>query len=293
MITANVAAAETLESKRMACMYRVHDTPSREKLEALRDVLGSVGLRFARGGMASPRRFNQVLKKAAGTPFAPMVNEMVLRSQAQAEYGPVNIGHFGLALQRYCHFTSPIRRYADLLVHRALIEGGKLGAGGLGKEFRDFAEMGQHLSTTERRATAAERDAGDRFAASYLADRIGAVFEGRINGVTRFGLFVLLTETGADGLIPIRSLADDYYVHDQARHTLRGRRSGRQYRLGDAVEVRLTEANPITGGMVFDLMDSGTVAPGGRRGSAGKKGKTKTRKIAKGKPKSPRRRGKR
>ncbi len=293
MITANVAAAETLESKRVACMYRVHDTPSREKLEALRDVLGSVGLRFARGGMASPKRFNQVLKKAAGTPFAPMVNEMVLRSQAQAEYGPVNIGHFGLALQRYCHFTSPIRRYADLLVHRALIEGGKLGAGGLGKESRDFAEMGQHLSTTERRAAAAERDAGDRFAASYLADRVGAVFEGRINGVTRFGLFVILTETGADGLIPIRTLADDYYVHDQARHTLRGRRSGRQYRLGGAVEVRLIEANPVTGGMVFDLMDSGTVAPGGRHGRAGKKGKTKTRKIAKGKPNSPLRRGKR
>ena len=293
MITANVAAAETLESKHMACMYRVHDTPAREKLEALGDVLDSVGIRFARGGMASPKRFNQVLKKAAGTAFAPMVNEMVLRSQAQAEYGPVNIGHFGLALRRYCHFTSPIRRYADLLVHRALIEGGGLGAGGLGEESRDFAEMGEHLSTTERRAAAAERDAGDRFAASFLAERIGAVFEGRINGVTRFGLFVTLTETGADGLIPIRRLADDYYVHDPAHHTLRGQRSGRQYRLGDAVEVRLTEANPVTGGMVFDLMDSGTPTSGGRPARAGKRGKTKTRRIAKGKTKNPRRRRKR
>ena len=291
MIAANVAAAETLESKHMACMYRVHDTPSREKLEALRDVLDSVGIRFARGGMATPKRFNQVLKKAAGTAFAPMVNEMVLRSQAQAAYGPVNIGHFGLALRRYCHFTSPIRRYADLLVHRALIEGGGLGAGGLGEESRDFAEMGEHLSTTERRAAAAERDAGDRFAASFLADRVGALFEGRINGVTRFGLFVTLTETGADGLIPIRTLADDYYVHDQARHTLRGRRSGRQYRLGDAVEVRLTEANPVTGGMVFGLMDSGTPVPGGGPAKTGKKGKA--RKPGKGKSKKPRRRRKR
>ncbi|MCH7550983.1 MAG: ribonuclease R [Proteobacteria bacterium] len=305
MITANVAAAETLEKAGRPCMYRVHDQPSKEKLEALRNVLDSVGIRFARGGMPTPKRFNQILKKAAATRNAPMVNEMVLRSQAQAEYAPDNIGHFGLALVRYCHFTSPIRRYADLLVHRALIAGGRLGLGnlsaGLEKNPRDFADIGEHLSMTERRAAGAERDAIDRFIAAFLADRIGAVFQGRINGVTRFGLFVTLTETGADGLVPMRTLADDYYVHDETRHSLRGRNSGIEYRLGDEVEVRLTEANPVTGGMVLALMDSGALpsvkkgakARGGRlprRAKGHAKGGAKTRAAGRGKSTGGRRR---
>ncbi len=280
MIAANVAAAEALEKARQPCMYRVHDQPPLEKLEALRDVLDSIGLKFTRGAMASPKRFNQILKKAASTSHAAMVNEMVLRSQAQAEYGPANIGHFGLALRRYCHFTSPIRRYADLLVHRALITGGGLGKGGLGRAVRDFAELGEHLSMTERRAAGAERDANDRYCASFLADRVGALFRGRVNGVTRFGLFVTLDETGADGLVPIRTLPDDYYIHDQARHSLRGRRSGRQYRLGEEVEVRLAEANPVTGGLILDLMDSGVRAKAKRqtRGPGAKTGKAPRRK---------------
>ena len=301
MITANVAAAETLEKAGRPCMYRVHDQPSKEKLEVLRNVLDSVGIRFARGGMPTPKRFNQILKKAAATPHATMVNEMVLRSQAQAEYAPDNIGHFGLSLVRYSHFTSPIRRYADLLVHRALIASGRLGPGGLEKNPRDFAAMGEHLSMTERRAANAERDAIDRFIAGFLADRIGAVFQGRINGVTRFGLFVTLTETGADGLVPMRTLADDYYVHDETRHSLRGRNSGIEYRLGDEVEVRLTEANPVTGGMVLALMDSaaplsdkkGAKArdrrlPRGAKGHA--KGGAKTRAAGRRKSKGGRRR---
>ncbi len=279
MITANVAAAETLEKARMPCMYRVHNQPSAEKLEGLRDVLDSLGLSFARGGVATPKRFNQILKKAASKPYAAMVNEMVLRSQAQAEYGPGNIGHFGLALRRYCHFTSPIRRYADLLVHRALIsslarDGSGPSDGGTDSRDRDFAEMGEHLSMTERRSAKAERDAVDRYCASFLADRIGALFQGRVNGVTRFGLFVTLAETGADGLVPIRTLPDDYYVHDENRHSLRGRRSGREYRLGDEVEVRLAEANPVTGGLILGLMDSGEPVSG-RRGD-GRGGKIKT-----------------
>ena len=301
MITANVAAAETLEKAGRPCMYRVHDQPSKEKLEALRGVLDSVGIRFARGGTPTPKRFNQILKKAAATPHAPMVNEMVLRSQAQAEYAPVNVGHFGLSLVRYCHFTSPIRRYADLLVHRALIASGRLGAGGLEKNPRDFADMGEHLSMTERRAAGAERDAIDRFIAGFLADRIGAVFQGRINGVTRFGLFVTLTETGADGLVPMRTLADDYYVHDETRHSLRGRNSGIEYRLGDEVKVRLTEANPVTGGMVLALMDSGaplSAKKGAKKGPKVRrarpprrtKGRPKTRAAGRGKSTGGRRR---
>ena len=273
MIAANVAAAETLEKARKPCMYRIHDEPSAEKVAALRDVLDSVGITFARGGVASPKRFNQVLKQAAGTPHAEMVNVMVLRTQAQAEYGPGNLGHFGLALRRYCHFTSPIRRYADLMVHRALIDAVGLGEGGLGNKARDLVEDGKHLSDTERRAAGAERAAVDRYTAGYLADRVGAVFPGRVNGVTRFGLFVTLIETGADGLVPIRTLADDYYVHDESRHSLRGRRGGREYRLGQTVEVRLTEANPITGGMIFALTEAGGPASEKReiRGKPGEK----------------------
>ena len=292
MITANVAAAETLEKARRPCMYRVHDQPSVEKLNALCEVLDSVGFKFAGGAVATPKRFNQILKKTASTPYAAMVNVMVLRSQAQAEYAPGNIGHFGLALGRYCHFTSPIRRYADLLVHRALISSGGLGDGGLGTDPPDFVELGERLSLTERRAADAERDAQDRYCASFLADRIGATFQGRINGVTRFGLFITLDETGADGLVPIRTLPDDYYIHDEARHSLRGRRQGREYRLGEEVEVKLAEANPVTGGLILDLMDSqapGKGKTGGRRSRGAKparKAKIKTRGAKAGKAKA-------
>ena len=282
MITANVAAARELERLRQPCMYRVHDQPSREKIEALAQFLESVGIPFARGQVVKPARFNRILSMAKDTPNARMVSEVVLRSQAQAEYAPENIGHFGLALTRYCHFTSPIRRYSDLLVHRALIAGLKLGRGGLEKDHEDFTSLGEHLSDTERRAAAAERDAVDRFTAAFLADRIGAAFKGRINGVTRFGLFVTLDETGADGLVPMGALPGDYYVHDEARHLLRGRDTGREYRLGEEVEVILAEANPITGGMIMHLLD-------GPQSGERKKTKAKIRKRAKPSPK--RRRG--
>jgi ribonuclease R len=286
MIAANVAAARALEKARRDFLYRVHDEPSTEKLEALREVLASIGINFEKGGVASPKRFNAILKKTAGTPHAPMVNLMVLRSQAQAEYGPGNLGHFGLALRRYCHFTSPIRRYADLLVHRALIDAGGLGQGGLGNVPRDMAEAGKHLSETERRAAGAERSAVDRFTAAYLEHRIGARFGGRINGVTRFGLFVTLEETGADGLIPIRTLGDDYFVHDEDHHSLRGRRSGREYRLGQNVEITLTEANPVSGGMIFALAVAGdSQASPQPRGKSAKAKRTKAKtKPGRGKP---------
>ena len=260
------AFKSVLEKAALPCMYRVHDQPSKEKLEALRNVLESVGIRFARGGTPTPKRFNQILKKAAATPHAPMVNVMVLRSQAQAEYAPENVGHFGLALVRYCHFTSPIRRYADLLVHRALIAGGRLGPGGLEINPGDFVELGEHLSMTERRAASAERDAIDRFIAGFLSDQIDAVFQGRINGVTRFGLFVTLDETGADGLVPLRSLSDDYYDHDEGLHLLTGRRTGREFRLGQAVEVMLTEVNPLSGSMIFGVLGGNNPAPARYRG---------------------------
>lgn len=257
MVTANVAAAETLERKHLPFLYRIHDQPSAEKIEALTQFLGSLDMRFSKGQTIKPIQFNHILEKVVGTPHQHMVNEVVLRSQAQAEYNPENLGHFGLALRRYCHFTSPIRRYADLVVHRALIEGFGLGQGGGTDELDDLVELGEKLSQAERRAAAAEREAVDRFTASFLANRVGATFGARVNGVTRAGLFVTLSETGADGLVPIRSLPDDYYVHDDTLHTLRGRQNGRVYHIGQLVDVMLMEAVPITGGMIFQVLDDG------------------------------------
>ena len=270
MISANVAAAETLEKQHQPCMYRIHDEPSPEKLEALRILLDGIGIRLAKGQVLKPIHFNRILEKAAGKEYADMVNQSVLRAQSQAEYNPDNIGHFGLSLRRYAHFTSPIRRYADLLVHRALIKGLGLGVGALENDPRDFAEMGEHISATERQAAAAERDAVDRFTAAFLADRIGAQFLARIGGVTRFGLFVTLAETNADALVPIASLPDDYYVHDEDHHLLRGRHSGRMYKLGDSIDVTLIEADPLTGSLLCHVMDSGK-APKERRKSKKKR----------------------
>lgn len=265
MIAANVAAAKTLENFQQPCMYRIHDEPSQEKLEALRVVLDGIDIPLAKGQVLKPMQFNRILEKAADTEYADMVNQVVLRSQSQAEYNPNNIGHFGLALRRYAHFTSPIRRYADLLVHRALINGGNLGPGGLEKDPREFTEMGDHISATERQAAAAERDAVDRFTAAYLAERIGAQFIARIGGVTRFGLFVTLADTNADALIPIGSLPDDYYVHDEDHHLLRGRHNRKKYKLGDSIEVTLAEADPLTGSLICHLLDNGKPSTDGKK----------------------------
>ncbi|MDP6787416.1 MAG: ribonuclease R [Rhodospirillales bacterium] len=260
MIAANVAAAETLEAARAPTLYRIHDEPSREKLGGLRAVLSTFGLKLDRGQAVRPELFNRILAKVAGTPHERVVNEVILRAQVPAQYGPDNIGHFGLSLIRYCHFTSPIRRYSDLVVHRALIRAGGLGEGEAEGDPRDLTQAGEHLSMTERRAAAAEWDTIDRFTAVYLAERVGHVFAGRVTGVTRFGLFVTLDETGGDGLIPMRSLPDDFYVHDAARHELRGRRGGRRFRLGAEVQVRLAEADPVTGGLIVELVEADSAA---------------------------------
>jgi len=265
MITANVAAAEALEHAGAPCMYRVHDEPDRTKVAALADFLHDLGLRVTLGNVQQPRLFNGILARAAKTPHADMIAELVLRCQSQAVYSPNNIGHFGLALRRYAHFTSPIRRYADLLVHRSLIAALKLGDGGLTPEEADsFDTLGTHISMTERRAVAAERDTVDRYAAAYMADRQGATMTGRVTGVTRFGLFVRLDETGADGLIPVRLLPRDRYRHDERRHALIGATGGAEYGLGETVEVRVAEANPITGAVILDLLASSRKA--GKRG---------------------------
>jgi ribonuclease R len=274
MIAANVAAAEILEKAKRPCMYRVHDVPDPDKLDALREFLeglGISGLKLAKGQTVKPSHFGRILSAAAGRPEAPLINELVLRSQAQAVYAPENLGHFGLALRRYAHFTSPIRRYADLLVHRALVTGLKPGEGALEPiDPAEFAELGAHISRTERRAALAERMTVDRYTVSYMASQVGASFPGRINGVARFGLFVTLDDTGADGLVPIGSLPGDYYHHDAQLHRLIGERTRRIFTLGDRVEVKLVEADPVAGGMVFALLNAegGTVAVKARRLSA-------------------------
>jgi len=260
MIAANVAAAEALEKKRQPCMYRVHDQPEASRVEALRDFLEGLDLHLARGQAIRPKHFTRLLAQAAATPHAEMIATLVLRAQAQAVYSPENIGHFGLALPRYAHFTSPIRRYADLLVHRALIAGYGLGDDGLSAtDMADFADTAAHISATERRAAAAERSATDRYIAAFLSEQVGAVFDGRISGLAHFGLFIRLTESGADGLAPVGLLPPDFYDHDEARHALTGRRWGKTYRLGDRVSVRLRAAAPLTGGLTLEILD--TVAP--------------------------------
>ncbi|MBV8492688.1 MAG: RNB domain-containing ribonuclease, partial [Alphaproteobacteria bacterium] len=222
------------------------------KLDALRDFLdelGIPGLALAKGQVIRPALFNRILEKVRGTPEAPIVNELVLRSQAQAVYSPNNIGHFGLALPRYAHFTSPIRRYADLVVHRALTaQSGRPPLGG-----DALAAVADHISMTERRAASAERGALDRYRATLLGAAIGTVYEARITGVAPFGFFISLPESGADGLVPVSTLPSDYYDHDARRHRLVGRRHGRQFALGDGVTVRLVEADPVGGRLLFRL----------------------------------------
>ena len=254
MIAANVAAAETLEAGGTPCMYRIHDRPDIAKLESLRGFLKEIGLKAPRRDAATPHAFNEVLARAAESKHQHLVNLMILRSQAQAEYNPRNLGHFGLGLKRYAHFTSPIRRYADLLVHRGLIGALDLGEDGIGPEAAaGFARLSQHISATERRAQLAERDALDRYTTAFLAERVGASFAGRIEGVTRFGVFVTLDETGASGLVPASTLGAGRPFHDAERHSLEI--DGIELRLGARVRVRLAEADVVTGGMVFALLE--------------------------------------
>ena len=269
MILANVAAAEELEAQRQSCMYRIHDAPDPEKLEELRGVLDEIGvpgLTLGKGQAPKPELFNKILRRAATTPEAALVNDLVLRCQAQAAYSINNIGHFGLALRRYAHFTSPIRRYADLIVHRALTAGTRADATSSGPgsvpsavDDEDFAAVAEHISATERRAVAAERAALERYRAIILARSTGSIFTGRISGVAEFGLFITVAGNGANGLVPISTLPDDYYERDERGHRLTGRRSGRTFRIGDKVVVRLVEADVIGGRLVFRIeMNNGT-----------------------------------
>jgi ribonuclease R len=255
MIQANVAAAETLEGKKFLCVYRCHDQPSKEKLKSLKDVLDSLKLTFPGSGAVKASMFNQVLEDAKSVAVPELVNEIVLRSQAQAEYAVDNYGHFGLNLRKYAHFTSPIRRYADLLVHRALIAACELGEGGMAESEKPrLRDIAKQISDAERRAMAAERETTDRLIASHLADQVHATFDARVSGVTRSGLFVRLKETGANGFIPVSTLGAEYFEHVEEIQALVGSRSGGSFRLGDEVEVKLIEVIPSAGAMRFQML---------------------------------------
>lgn len=259
MIQANVCAAETLEQKKTPLLYRVHDAPSQEKLFNLGDFLQTIGKPWTKGEPATTKRFNKLLDETRGGDHAEVVNEVVLRSQMQAIYSAENVGHFGLNLDRYAHFTSPIRRYSDLIVHRGLIRALGLGPKGnhdglTDREISELPAIAEQVTLTERRSMAAERAAMDRYMAAFLQERVGATFAGRITGVTRFGLFIRLDETGADGLVPVSTLGTEYFTHDDKSHALVGERSGARWTLGRNVEVRLKEATPITGGLVFEML---------------------------------------
>lgn len=252
MILANVSAAQQLEALKAPCIYRVHDVPDPAKIFVFRELVEGLGFSFPKSQAVTPKSFLHILKAAHGTPHQALVSQLTLRTQAQALYHPENIGHFGLSLKKYSHFTSPIRRYADIIVHRSLSAALKLGEGGLPKD-ANLSEIGEQVSLTERRASAAERAALERYITLYLKDKVGETFPGRINGVTSFGLFITLDHSGADGLIPMGNLPQDYYVHEEHKHRLIGRRHRRVFTLGDPVTVLLKEVDTLTNSITLML----------------------------------------
>ncbi len=272
MVLANVAAAETLLEKKIPLLFRIHEEPTPAKLESLRETAQAAGFTLAKGQVLQTSHLNKLLNDAAGTDEAELINLSTLRSMTQAYYGPAHLGHFGLALLSYAHFTSPIRRYADLIVHRALITAHGWGKDGLRPEdFETLEQTGAHISDTERRSMMAERDTTDRYLAAYLSERVGNEFTGRISGIARFGVFVKLDETGADGLLPMRALGREYFHHDADTQTLMGADTGMVISLGHRVKVRLSEAVPVTGGILLELLEledqkisQGSRSPAGR-----------------------------
>ena len=273
MILANVAAAEELVRLKQPLLFRVHEEPSPLKLEALREVAEASGLVLAKGQVLKTSHLNRLLSQAQGTEFDELINLTTLRSMTQAYYNAENFGHFGLALRNYAHFTSPIRRYSDLIVHRALIAGHGWGKDGLSSwDVENLDETAKLISDSERRSMAAERDTTDRYLAAFLADRVGSTFAGRISGVQRFGLFVRLDETGADGLIPIRAVGREFFHYDETTQTLMGADTGLTIGIGQRVVVKLAEAVPVTGGLVLELVeiDGATIAAGGRGRKGGR-----------------------
>jgi ribonuclease R len=285
MVLANVAAAETLIARKTPLLFRVHEEPNADKLDALREVVQASGLVLAKGQVLKTAHLNRLLIAARDTDHAELINMATLRSMTQAYYSPDNFGHFGLALRSYAHFTSPIRRYSDLIVHRALIAAHGWGKDGLSPwDVEHLADTGKKISDSERRSMAAERDTTDRYLAAFLSDRIGVEMGGRISGIAKFGVFVKLDETGADGMIPIRSLGREFFHYDAESQSLMGSETGTLIRLGARVSVKLIEAAPVTGGLIVELLtlDDRNMP----RGAGASRGKPVRRKLAAGKTKA-------
>ena len=304
MIAANVAAAKALEAKVAPVVYRIHEPPSREKLLALKDYLATFERNFSLGQVITPTLFNRMLKDVSDESEKALIMDSVLRSQTQAYYGPRNAGHFGLALGSYAHFTSPIRRYSDLLVHRALVDAYGLeqpkpksdmpATSGLSDRDRsDLTRVSEAISAAERRAMAAERETIDRYVAAWLSARVGEVFECRVTGVQRFGLFATIIGLGGDGLVPISVLGDERFFHDEKAQVLEGERSGVRYGLGARMRLKLAEANPLTGALKFEPEGSsgGRIEPRGRPSQFKQQGKHTAGK--RGRPGNIRHQGKR
>jgi ribonuclease R len=294
MIAANVAAAKALESKKAPVMYRDHEPPGREKLVALKDYLKTFEVEFALGQVIRPATFNHIIDRIGEADFRPQIMEQILRTQTQAYYSPDNKGHFGLALGSYAHFTSPIRRYADLVVHRALVRAWGLGEGGLTDQEAEAMEVtGELISQLERRAMEAERETLDRYVAAYLSERVGDLVDCRITGVQPFGFFATVEGLGGDGLVPVSTLGSDYYRYEESSQSLVGDDSGERFSPGQRLKLRLAEANPVSGGLRFELPDSGH-APARARGGPrrdGRRGEEKRPQGRRGRPSNIRHRG--
>ena len=287
MIAANVAAAKALEAKKAPVMYRDHEPPAREKLVALKDYLATFGIEFALGQVVRPATFNRIIERVGEADYRPQVMEQILRTQTQAYYAPQNTGHFGLALGSYAHFTSPIRRYADLVVHRALVRAYGLGEGGLSDQEAEAMEVtGELISQLERRAMEAERETLDRYVAAYLSERVGDLVDCRITGVQPFGFFATVEGLGGDGLVPVSTLGSDYFRYDEARQSLVGDETEEAFTLGQRLKLRLAEANPVSGGLRFELPEGGGFAPSPRRGARrdGRRDESKHRQGRRGRP---------
>jgi len=277
MVLANVAAAETLIAKKSPLLFRVHEEPDPDKLDALREVAEASGLTLAKGQVLKTAHLNRLLRGAEGTENDELINMATLRSMTQAYYSPDNFGHFGLSLRSYAHFTSPIRRYADLVVHRALVSAHGWGEDGLSPwDIEHLGATAKQISDTERRSMTAERDTTDRYLAAFLSDRVGAELTGKISGIAKFGVFVKLDETGADAMIPIRTLGREYFHYDAESQTLMGSDTGTLVGLGQKATVKLAEVSPTTGGLIVELITlDDRVMP---RGPSGKRGKPPRRK---------------
>ena len=255
MILANVAAAEELFNNKSYFLYRIHEEPEKEKVNTLREIVKSCGLSFSKGQVLKTHHLNSLLCNAKETEYSELVSMSILRSMPQAYYGAQPIGHFGLALRRYTHFTSPIRRYADLVTHRAIIETINRGQNPL-YEFDpvELEAIGESISICERKSMLAERDTVDRYLAAFFSDRLGLEVLGTISGVARFGIFVKIDGSGADGLVPVSTIGNEYFRYNQDKQVLVAERTGLVLGLGKRVLVRLVETNALTGGLTLQLI---------------------------------------